>query len=225
VWKGFLGQISCIVYCEQRQHARAQHRQVFDPKCPRTGCLVAPIGEHQHQRKVEHPYLSQIYWAAVLTSSLLTRSDVFASVGYSSSIILQSGYLRRRVAFVHYRYVGYATPVRAGAVISFVAGVTNDCSVKVGIDWHGYRNRSLTVINAITALKASATRSHGTALGIGERVAIPHSTSSCEPRGRGARAGSEGTGLPRPSRLRPWEALLSWHPASGKSAPGYPIPP
>src|ERR687893_448741 len=30
VWNGFLGQISCTVYCEQRQHARAQHRQVFE---------------------------------------------------------------------------------------------------------------------------------------------------------------------------------------------------
>ena len=39
-----------------------------------------------------------------------------------------------------------------------------------GIDWHGYRDRDLAVVNTIAAIDAGATRVHGTALGIGERV-------------------------------------------------------
>jgi 2-isopropylmalate synthase len=40
----------------------------------------------------------------------------------------------------------------------------------IGIDWHGHRDRDLAVINAIAAYEAGATRLHGTAIGIGERV-------------------------------------------------------
>jgi 2-isopropylmalate synthase len=65
---------------------------------------------------------------------------------------------------------GYATPVGAAAVVRFVANVAKDCGTEMGIDWHGHRDRGLAVINAITALEAGATRLHGTALGIGERV-------------------------------------------------------
>ncbi len=66
--------------------------------------------------------------------------------------------------------VGYATPAGAAAVVRFVAGVAKDCDAEVGIDWHGHRDRGMAVINAISALEAGATRLHGTALGIGERV-------------------------------------------------------
>jgi 2-isopropylmalate synthase len=41
---------------------------------------------------------------------------------------------------------------------------------EVGIDWHGHRDRGLDVANTLAALEAGATRVHGTALGIGERV-------------------------------------------------------
>ena len=39
-----------------------------------------------------------------------------------------------------------------------------------GIDWHGHRDRDFAVINTLAALEAGATRLHGAALGIGERV-------------------------------------------------------
>ena len=41
---------------------------------------------------------------------------------------------------------------------------------RVGIDWHGHRDRGLDVANTLAALEAGATRVHGTALGVGERV-------------------------------------------------------
>ncbi len=66
--------------------------------------------------------------------------------------------------------VGHATPDGAAAVVRFVADTAKDCGAEVDIDWHGHRDRGLAVINAITALEAGATRLHGTALGIGERV-------------------------------------------------------
>jgi isopropylmalate/homocitrate/citramalate synthase len=66
--------------------------------------------------------------------------------------------------------VGYATPPGAAAVVRFIAGVVADCGGGVGIDWHGHRDRDLAVINTLSALEAGATRLHGTAIGIGERV-------------------------------------------------------
>ena len=39
----------------------------------------------------------------------------------------------------------------------------------VEIDWHGHRDRGLELANALTAIKAGATRVHTAALGIGER--------------------------------------------------------
>ena len=38
------------------------------------------------------------------------------------------------------------------------------------VDWHGHKDRGLSVINALTAAAAGADRLHGTAVGIGERV-------------------------------------------------------
>jgi 2-isopropylmalate synthase len=66
--------------------------------------------------------------------------------------------------------VGHATPVGAAAVTRFVAGVVEECGGGVGIDWHGHRDRGLGVVNALAAWEAGATRLHGTAAGIGERV-------------------------------------------------------
>lgn len=66
--------------------------------------------------------------------------------------------------------VGHATPAGAAAVVRFVGEVVADCGGGVGIDWHGHRDRDMAVINTIAALEAGATRLHGTALGIGERV-------------------------------------------------------
>jgi isopropylmalate/homocitrate/citramalate synthase len=66
--------------------------------------------------------------------------------------------------------VGHATPEGASAVVRFIASVVDDCGGGIGIDWHGHRDRDLAVINALVALEAGATRVHGTAIGIGERV-------------------------------------------------------
>jgi 2-isopropylmalate synthase len=66
--------------------------------------------------------------------------------------------------------VGHATPAGAAAVVRFVAGVVEECGGGVGIDWHGHRDRDLAVINSLAALEAGATRLHGAAIGIGERV-------------------------------------------------------
>ena len=65
---------------------------------------------------------------------------------------------------------GHATPDGAAAVVRFVAGVVQECGGGVGIDWHGHRDRDLAVINSIAALEAGASRLHGAAIGIGERV-------------------------------------------------------
>lgn len=66
--------------------------------------------------------------------------------------------------------VGHATPHGAAAVVRFIAGVVEECGGGVGIDWHGHRDRDLAVINTLAALEAGATRLHGAAIGIGERV-------------------------------------------------------
>ncbi len=66
--------------------------------------------------------------------------------------------------------VGHATPAGTAAVVKFVAGVVNECDATVGIDWHGHRDRDFAVINSLAALEAGATRLHGAAIGIGERV-------------------------------------------------------
>jgi 2-isopropylmalate synthase len=66
--------------------------------------------------------------------------------------------------------VGHATPSGAAAVVRFVAQVVEECGGGVGIDWHGHRDRDLAVVNSLAALRAGATRLHGTAIGIGERV-------------------------------------------------------
>ena len=66
--------------------------------------------------------------------------------------------------------VGHSTPHGAAAVVRFIKSVVDDCGGGVGIDWHGHRDRDLAVINTLAALDAGATRLHGAAIGIGERV-------------------------------------------------------
>jgi isopropylmalate/homocitrate/citramalate synthase len=66
--------------------------------------------------------------------------------------------------------VGHATPAGAAAVVRFVAGVVEECGGGIGIDWHGHRDRDLAMANSLAALEAGATRLHGAAIGIGERV-------------------------------------------------------
>ena len=66
--------------------------------------------------------------------------------------------------------VGHATPMGAASVVRFARHVIDELGVDVGIDWHGHRDRDLAVMNSIAALEAGASRVHGAALGIGERV-------------------------------------------------------
>jgi 2-isopropylmalate synthase len=66
--------------------------------------------------------------------------------------------------------VGHATPEGAAAVVRFIGRVVADCGGGVGIDWHGHRDRDLAGVNTLAALEAGATRLHGAAIGIGERV-------------------------------------------------------
>jgi 2-isopropylmalate synthase len=66
--------------------------------------------------------------------------------------------------------VGHSTPAGAAAVVKFIADVVEECGGGVGIDWHGHRDRDFAIANTIAALDAGATRLHGAAIGIGERV-------------------------------------------------------
>ena len=68
--------------------------------------------------------------------------------------------------------VGHATPRGAAAVTKFVASIIDECGAtgQVGIDWHGHRDRDLAVMNSLAAMDAGATRLHGAAIGLGERV-------------------------------------------------------
>ena len=48
--------------------------------------------------------------------------------------------------------------------------MVEECGGGVGIDWHGHRDRDFAIANSLAALEAGATRLHGAAIGIGERV-------------------------------------------------------
>jgi 2-isopropylmalate synthase len=66
--------------------------------------------------------------------------------------------------------VGHATPWGAAAVVRFAMQVIKDNGANIFVDWHGHRDRDFAIINSIAALEAGASRIHGAALGIGERV-------------------------------------------------------
>jgi 2-isopropylmalate synthase len=66
--------------------------------------------------------------------------------------------------------VGHATPRGAAALVRFITTVVDDCGGGIGIDWHGHRDRDFAIANTLAALDAGATRLHGAAIGIGERV-------------------------------------------------------
>ncbi len=68
--------------------------------------------------------------------------------------------------------VGAAVPRGVRNLVTWVKNLLEELGVgdTVGIDWHGHRDRGLDVANTLAALEAGATRVHGTALGIGERI-------------------------------------------------------
>ena len=66
---------------------------------------------------------------------------------------------------------GAATPEGVFNLVSWVKELLNTIgSTQIGIDWHGHRDRGLDLSNTLAAIEAGASRVHGTALGIGERV-------------------------------------------------------
>ena len=66
--------------------------------------------------------------------------------------------------------VGAAVPEGVRNLVTWVGKLLEELGGDVGIDWHGHRDRGLDVANTLAAVQAGATRVHGTALGIGERV-------------------------------------------------------
>ncbi|NOT34860.1 MAG: 2-isopropylmalate synthase [Candidatus Eisenbacteria bacterium] len=66
--------------------------------------------------------------------------------------------------------VGHATPTGAANLVRFAKQVVLESGTDVGLDWHGHCDRGLAVANTIAAILAGATRVHGCAIGIGERV-------------------------------------------------------
>jgi 2-isopropylmalate synthase len=66
--------------------------------------------------------------------------------------------------------VGHATPSGAANLVRFAAQVVLESGADVELDWHGHCDRGLAVINTLAAIRAGATRVHGCAIGIGERV-------------------------------------------------------
>jgi 2-isopropylmalate synthase len=68
--------------------------------------------------------------------------------------------------------VGAAVPHGVHNLVTWVGKLLEELGVRdeVGIDWHGHRDRGLDVANTLAALEAGATRVHGTALGVGERI-------------------------------------------------------
>jgi 2-isopropylmalate synthase len=63
--------------------------------------------------------------------------------------------------------VGHATPDGVMALVEFARNVAGP---EIGLDWHGHNDRGLALPNALAAGAAGATRLHGCAAGIGERV-------------------------------------------------------
>jgi 2-isopropylmalate synthase len=66
--------------------------------------------------------------------------------------------------------VGHVIPSGVKSLIGFIKKVVEKTGEDVKIDWHGHRDRGLSVPNTIAAIEAGVDRVHCTALGIGERV-------------------------------------------------------
>jgi len=66
--------------------------------------------------------------------------------------------------------VGHATPEGTYSLVRFIGDLIKELGIDVEMDWHGHRDRGLSVANSIAAIRAGVTRIHGCALGAGERV-------------------------------------------------------
>jgi 2-isopropylmalate synthase len=66
---------------------------------------------------------------------------------------------------------GHATPSGVQRLVGFLREQLRSAGFDdLMLDWHGHRDRGLDVVNSLAALSAGASRVHGCALGIGERV-------------------------------------------------------
>ncbi len=66
--------------------------------------------------------------------------------------------------------VGHATPDGTFNLVTFIRETLRDEGQKnIRIDWHGHRDRGLSLPNAFAAIDAGADRIHGSGIGIGER--------------------------------------------------------
>ena len=65
--------------------------------------------------------------------------------------------------------VGHVTPAGTRALITFLRQMVDEIDPEVGIDWHGHRDRGLSIENTLEAIRAGADRVHACGLGIGER--------------------------------------------------------
>ncbi len=69
--------------------------------------------------------------------------------------------------------VGHATPEGAYNLVKFVMDtVVTPSGETVRVDWHGHRDRGLSIANSLAAVAAGARQIHGVALSLGERVGI-----------------------------------------------------
>ena len=66
--------------------------------------------------------------------------------------------------------VGHATPRGVTRLVKHLKALVEQTGEEVAVDWHGHRDRGLSVANTLAAAEAGVDRIHGCALGIGERV-------------------------------------------------------
>ena len=67
--------------------------------------------------------------------------------------------------------VGHATPEGAYNLVKFVVDtVVKPCGEAIRVDWHGHRDRGLSIANSLAAIAGGARQIHGVALSLGERV-------------------------------------------------------
>lgn len=67
--------------------------------------------------------------------------------------------------------VGHALPEGVERLVRHVLSIVEQAGGgRIGVDWHGHRDRGMAVANTLAAIRAGATRVHGCALGVGERA-------------------------------------------------------
>lgn len=66
--------------------------------------------------------------------------------------------------------VGHVTPNGVKSLLGHVLAVVARTGEDVKVDWHGHRDRDLSIANTLAAIEAGVHRVHGTGLGVGERV-------------------------------------------------------